>query len=1558
MPTLQVPGQMRRCHAFRSGWLLHVLLVCCFLAVAAQEGDGPAPGVPGPGGFGSGPPDLQKMGVQYFCNFNSFGPSMPGQLIVGLTAPMTRPDNLDGFEAAKLFPEDLITVFNETLERVNILFALRKPAATLSIFFCAFDDEGDEAKAVELYTKMATTSKFRILLGPATASYHASVAKVADMYNQALILWSLPAGVLSMPMFTGQSVLGADFDPAAGIQKQQRDLQQEVDLLKTDDSARKRALSPRTAGRGRRLGGITDAAWEHGASRSVFSVAAAPGTYPRGALDRMYAAGARSLAGMASVDGGADSIQACNDSVTYAASIGYDVFSSGWEPYPNYSLAVYPVGAMTMMNDLEGIPGGPQTVILVCADVGTVRSAVQAFKSFGFSPPALITNFPHGQELIDELMGWRSHYLMEPVPWSLTSMTLAAQSSQVDMPPFTTLGLFLTELGAGVERITAVPFQLATAAQVIYAALSNTTGLKAPGAMQRRLETLEVSTFTGPVSFVDGRRKSAWTDVIQYRPWRPSAGAETSHGLDYHQKRYFGAAWSYVSGNMTEIKAFTPLTMMQLDGKPNYLYMENYYEEMRYPMPGFADKELDVYLCPVGCIVDTMTCEPCTPGRYRDPKHLSCDRIPLSSDSYGDGHGFAAARHCLDGAACNQSDPAQPPVSSSGYYRVSRNITLEEDRELATAKCNMQIASYIIPHPTFLECKPRHICLGDNQCLGYNEGYRCAECKRGTSFYTPYYGRRECRECASETQTQVLLGVMLCLFVGLLLLLSNAAAKQAADAANITATVLLVTIQHFQTLSLTVWLTHMDEYQATAAERIPLLPGDILLAPLHVVQFDCLFPDASRAAQIEIDFAVTLGFSLLGYLVIWLSYLQRRLRRWIKQKSIQLVGLKDRLKGKRGNKANFRYQSCCEGLERDGVARRCTRMALCWALLTTPMVMRACLTLSCKSASGLRYIKSAPGTSCDDPAVKLWRQLASALLLVLVIGVPLGLLRLLVRIHTTLDLMRTRECFGLLYGSYRHPAFWFEFVWVCRLSLLVLVSMTESPPMFPLIILLSFRFVYYIMNPMRYYDRGALLSVHSISFCGLALNALLAMTFDTGFFNETGAFAVNLTNSAVNIVFVYMVLVSLVYRNVILPLAVNENCGVPLGRLGKFILALGKQRFGLNAVEVTTGKHTSTINMTELSEPERAFLLQAMTETMAACFDSGDMFSISLVIEAVLEALERAGQGHVAHLCDHEQHVLALPRKAHCWKCCGCRKRHAKTESEKGRRKSVDKARKRVLVDEVYEELVDINKDVLDHHPELYRRMFQKASAGASQGDRGVAKTNASKARTEGEEQDAGFKKSRMRIEDGITLGKGHGAKKIWSSEAQEEDESPKGRSGRHDDGRWPGSDPGRDDDPVLKFNQEELEESRTRLQQLQTLIWEAESELAATRQLMRADPREEAMQAALPWQTAFSVPELPEQRSEALERTAEKPQLSLPPAFALADAPEDLGSAPAPVAVASPSSELSIAKNSPRPQQLAAEPPRIQLEIPPMAPPSEPPPGGEANEVRSSSPVLRRRVM
>merc|ERR1719460_646457 len=160
-----------------------------------------------------------------------------------------------------------------------------------------------------------------------------------------------------------------------------------------------------------------------------------------------------------------------------------------------------------------------------------------------------------------------------------------------------------------------------------------------------------------------------------------------------------------------------------------------------YPSPTWEQKELEVYPCQPGAILNRSTdiscanmpecytkstqclgtyakdpdvcqsaiCSLCPQGKSRNNASLVCREC--NTQSYSDQPGLEECIPCVQGMDCNSSFVGEPP-SKAGFYRLQ----------------NESVSSWL-----YFQCDPPELCLGDNKCLGLNQGVMCNQCPIGYS---------------------------------------------------------------------------------------------------------------------------------------------------------------------------------------------------------------------------------------------------------------------------------------------------------------------------------------------------------------------------------------------------------------------------------------------------------------------------------------------------------------------------------------------------------------------------------------------------------------------------------------------------------------------------------------------------------------------------------------------------------------------------------------------------------------------------------------------------------
>jgi ABC-type branched-subunit amino acid transport system substrate-binding protein len=297
----------------------------------------------------------------------------------------------------------------------------------------------------------------------------------------------------------------------------------------------------------------------------------------------------------------------CDGAVEYARSIGLHVLES----------RVKDEQIVEQVNHLKALGAD---VLVGCGGFDKVVDIVVSARALGYNPDGIILPFAASDNFLATVGAPNGNYILSPAPW--------VPVIDQDCTLFGSTGKFAQEYRAtwGEEPL----YQSAEAAAGILAMLAAVehAGSASTPAVTGSMLELDLPTFYGRLSFfANGTRRDAPMYTEQVLP------------RNFTRSRF----------ELVGSPALRPAAV--------------------WPMPSWREKELQVYPCGEGQVVNvslgesgaTMyACQSCERGMYRDPHSVTCEQC--SQGSYGDSTGMTAHTAPL---ACGQGSRTPPPATTS-----------------------------------------------------------------------------------------------------------------------------------------------------------------------------------------------------------------------------------------------------------------------------------------------------------------------------------------------------------------------------------------------------------------------------------------------------------------------------------------------------------------------------------------------------------------------------------------------------------------------------------------------------------------------------------------------------------------------------------------------------------------------------------------------------------------------------------------------------------------------------------------------------------------------------
>lgn len=294
-----------------------------------------------------------------------------------------------------------------------------------------------------------------------------------------------------------------------------------------------------------------------------------------------------------------------------------------------------------------------------------------------------------------------------------------------------------------------------------------------------------------------------------------------------------------------------------------------------WPLPTWVQKEIDVYPCIPGEAVvldnsgNVSTCKQCPPGQYRTPRSVECEEcVP---GTYGTASGMSQCDICPSGADC----PGNTQVfAKAGFYR------------LPSASQS----------GTFVECNPRELCLGKNQCNEAHQGILCQHCEPGYSL--PLWGlkRHLCMKCPDQNVAvgSVVLTVFLYVLYIWLIVKGTRSASQSVRAIH--SVILKIGVNYLQFAGTAFEATEFKVMVVTicgegAAYLLPFIemPERLQYPFTALMSLDCILPEGSGIRPYQVEITVGLILMPAAFFIMTLFAAIRKdcigvLGPWLRQK--------------------------------------------------------------------------------------------------------------------------------------------------------------------------------------------------------------------------------------------------------------------------------------------------------------------------------------------------------------------------------------------------------------------------------------------------------------------------------------------------------------------------------------------------------------------------------------------------------------------------------------------------------------------------------------------------
>ncbi|CAK9108517.1 Leu/Ile/Val-binding protein homolog 5 [Durusdinium trenchii] len=343
------------------------------------------------------------------------------------------------------------------------------------------------------------------------------------------------------------------------------------------------------------------------------------------------------------------------------------------------------IADQAMMPHMRQLKAMGPDLLVGCGNLRSAEQILISASSLSFVPFGLVLTAVSSRDAVRSVGAHLANYVMSPLVWE--------PSDSVKCPVFGSARDFATAYRAKFNE-EPLPESAAAAAGgiALLAAIQAVSSLE-QNAVRQALLSLSLQTCYGQLSFdSNGTRTSAETLTQQVQPLGKDKGT---------------------------MDRWTTADIVTLGGT---------HALSGWPLPTWVQKEIDVYPCIPGEAVvldnsgNVSTCKQCPPGQYRTPRSVECEEcVP---GTYGTASGMSQCDICPSGADC----PGNTQVfAKAGFYR------------LPSASQS----------GTFVECNPRELCLGKNQCNEAHQGILCQHCEPGYSL--PLWGLKRLE--LSDTKT-------------------------------------------------------------------------------------------------------------------------------------------------------------------------------------------------------------------------------------------------------------------------------------------------------------------------------------------------------------------------------------------------------------------------------------------------------------------------------------------------------------------------------------------------------------------------------------------------------------------------------------------------------------------------------------------------------------------------------------------------------------------------------------------------------------------------------------
>lgn len=966
----------------------------------------------------------------------------------------------------------------------------------------------------------------------------------------------------------------------------------------------------------------------HKGYRHVFTMSPEAKNYLSEALKMASAQGSRSVA-----------VVSFNSSFEMEACAGASIFARGLGMTVVKEVILEPEAMMPQLRYIKSL--GPD-VLLGCGSLHEAVQITMAARTLSFSPPGMILTNAATQAFVEAVGAPNSHYLLSPSAW--------AETGKQPCPLFGSSHGFADAYRQRWGEEPMYHSAVAAAAGVaLMSALEQAQTLDVE-AMRSALLGLNVQTLIGTVAFSEnGTSTAAAMRAIQVQPLGQDASS---------------------IGRWTQ-STFVPVS----DGG------------ILWPMPSWEEKEVRVYPCELGqemreqqdpsnWTVISVTCEPCSTGRYRGPLSVVC--VDCDPGQYGTEEGMSQCETCPPGADCPGGWRPGDPDALPGFYKLPARHEL-----------------FIMP------CSPQDRCLAKNQCAGENTGILCEQCS--SNFARVHHSGRgaECEACGSAGSSYFRISLMVILYALYIWTIVSFTLSASMSIRAVHSVIMKICVNYIQFAGIAFEAADFKTmFQSICGVRLHwLLPvlrlPEIIQYPLPTdSSLECLLKQQLKLPVYQALVVVGLILMPVAFLLKTVLAMIRKdlflgsvgprcksllewLRSWPDRRPDLATideetsngGFGDRTPAVSPSARTFRGDggftptSCFtpgntspwrvmfgeefalspspHRLRRQtqvlmsSIAVRFMNSSIVMSFILHPLVVRLLLvSFECVDLDVLRQ-RYDLDVACKSAEHLPWLVLSFVGLLVYGLGTPAFLFILLFRVRKRLLHTDVRKRFGFLYNGFELRYYYFEAVYMIRKVVLLLCFIT--PTMYVRMILMLFSSWGFILLHLRtepFDNRGfhCLDRLEALSLWALTSTVASRLVYDirqeiSGQFFEdilkhwTIDILLVLIPLLVHAAFVFFAVWSL-FRNIVLKhLSLKaEIWPERMTRFQRFLLSLDREQ---NKATFDFDERGLCLDTSQLSRKERGYILTSLADTLHRYIDAGERLHPADVAVAVHEALLR-----------------------------------------------------------------------------------------------------------------------------------------------------------------------------------------------------------------------------------------------------------------------------------------------------------------------------------------------